>query len=310
LDPQVEALLQMMQAQAAGQRPLHELAPAEARQQAEVAFAAFNQPMPADVEVRDIEAGGAAGPRRAKLFRPRGVGDHAPGLVYFHGGGWVIGSPETHQKLCAELARRAACVVVSVDYRLAPEHPAPEPLDDCVASYLWTVAHASELGIDPGKLAVGGDSAGANLATATCLRLRDEGGPLPRFQLLLYGVYVHDLETPSQRAHGEGKILTRDTMAWFWDQYLAGGASDTDPYVAPVHAKLEGLPPAHLIVGTIDPLLDDSRLYADRLRAAGVPVVLSEYPDQPHIFMQLSEFLDAGKRALDEAGEALRNALA
>ena len=310
MDPQVEALLQMMQAQAAGQRPLHELAPAEARQQAEVAFAAFNQPMPEDVDVEDIEVAGAEGPRRAKLFRPRDVGSPSPGLVYFHGGGWVIGSPETHQKLCAELARRGKCLVLSVDYRLAPEYPAPKPLDDCVAAYRWAVEHAPELGVDPAKLAVGGDSAGANLATTTCLRLRDEGGPTPRFQLLLYGVYVRDLDTPSQRAHGEGKILTRDTMAWFWEQYLVGGVSDQDPYVAPAHARLEGLPPAHLIVGTIDPLLDDSRLYAARLRAAGVPTVLSEYADQPHIFMQLSEFLDAAKRALDEAGAALREALA
>jgi acetyl esterase len=163
MDPQVEALLQMMQAQAraAGQRPLHELSPQEARQQAELAFAAFNQPLPTSVSVSDLTLPGPAGLLRAKLFRPQGEGT-LPLLVYFHGGGWVIGSPETHAKLCAELAEGAGCLVLSVDYRLAPEHPAPAPLDDCTAAVRWAFANAAALGADASRIAVGGDSAGAN----------------------------------------------------------------------------------------------------------------------------------------------------
>lgn len=308
MDPQVEALLQVMQAQAAGQRPLHELTPAEARQQAEIAFSAFNQPMPETVTIRDIELPGPGGMLRAKLFRP-GDGSPLPMLVYFHGGGWVIGSPETHAKLCAELAEGANCLVLSVDYRLAPEHPAPAPLDDCVAAVRWAVANANALGADPARVAVGGDSAGANLAAAACLRLRDEGGPLPRFQLLLYGVYERQFDSPSMNANAEGKILTRDTMAWFWDHYLAGGASERDPYVAPLHGDLRGVPPAFLIVGTLDLLLDDSRAYAAKLEAAGVPARLSVYEDQPHIFLQLTALLDRAKEGLRETCAALREGL-
>ncbi|GBD22833.1 Carboxylesterase NlhH [bacterium HR29] len=311
MDPQVEALLQMMQAQAraAGQRPLHELSPQEARQQAELAFAAFNQPLPTSVSVSDLTLPGPAGLLRAKLFRPQGEGT-LPLLVYFHGGGWVIGSPETHAKLCAELAEGAGCLVLSVDYRLAPEHPAPAPLDDCTAAVRWAFANAAALGADASRIAVGGDSAGANLAAAACLRLRDGGGPLPRFQLLLYGVFQRKLDSPSMIENAEGKILTREAMAWFWNHYLSGGASDTDPYVAPVHGDLRGLPPAFLIVGTLDPLLDDSRAYAAKLEAAGVPVKLSIYEDQPHIFLQLTALLDRAKEGLSETCAALREGLA
>lgn len=311
MDPQVEALLQMLaaQAQASGQPPLHELPPAEARAQAAAAFAAFNQPLPTSVQVSDGIVPGPAGPLRVKWFRPEGD-EPLPLLVYFHGGGWVIGSPDTHLKLCAELAEGAGCLVLSVDYRLAPEHPAPAALDDCVAAVRWAFANPASFGGDPGRIAVGGDSAGANLAAATCLRLRDEGGPLPCFQLLLYGVFQHDLDTPSQLANGEGKILTRETMAWFWRQYLSGGADDRDPYVAPIHGDLRGLPPAHLVVGTLDPLLDDSRAFASRLQEAGVPARLAVYESQPHIFLQLTAFLDRARQALGETCDVLRAALA
>jgi len=311
MDPQVEALLQMMQAQAqaAGQRPLHELSPQEARQQAESAFAAFNQPLPASVAISDTTLPGPAGPLRAKLFRPQGKAP-LPLLVYFHGGGWVIGSPETHAKLCAELAEGAGCLVLSLGYRLAPEHPAPAPLDDCTAAVRWAFANAGAIGADPARIAVGGDSAGANPAAAACLRLRDEGGPVPRFQLLLYGVYQRQFDSPSMVANAEGKILTRDAMVWFWNHYLSGGASETDPYVAPLYGDLRGLPPAFLIVGTLDPLLDESRAFAERLQAAGVPTRLSVYEDQPHIFLQLTALLDRAKEGLRETCAALRAGLA
>ncbi len=311
MDAQVSALLQMMtaQAEATGAPLMWELPAAEARANAEVSFAAFNQPMPDGVAVADRSIPGPTGDIRLKVFTPGGRGPF-PLLVFLHGGGWVIGSPATHARLCAELAGGAGAVVASVDYRLAPEHPAPAALDDCVAAIRWAVANAGELGADGGRFAVGGDSAGANLTAAAMLRLRDEDGPRSRLQLLLYGAYTMDNDLPSVLANGEGKILTRRAMEWFYAHYLSGGASRTDPYVAPIHGDLRGLPPARLIVGTLDPLLDDSRLFAQALKEAGVPATLSMYEDQPHVFLQLSAILDGGKRGVAEACQALREALA
>jgi acetyl esterase len=310
MDSQVQGLLELMeaQAQAAGAPPMWELDAATARAGAEVAFQAFNQPMPEGVRIADRSMTGPTGQIPVKVFTPQGPGPF-PLLVYLHGGGWVIGSPATHARLCAELAEGAGVVVLSVDYRMAPEHAAPAPLDDCVAAIRWAVTHAGEINADGSRFAVGGDSAGANLAAAACLRLRDEGGPQARLQLLLYGAFAHDVDTESCIANGEGKILTRQAMIWFWDHYLSGGASDTDPYVAPLQGDLRGLPPAHLMVGTQDPLLDDSKAFAAKLQAAGVPATLSIYQDQVHVFLQLTAMLDGAKKGMAEACEALRGAL-
>jgi len=311
MDPQVEALLQMMaaQAQAAGVPPLWELDPATARANAEVSFQAFNQPLPASVTITDRTIPGPAGEIPVKIFTPAGQGPF-PLVVYFHGGGWVIGSPATHTKLCAELAEGAGAVVVSVHYRLAPEHTPPAQLDDCVAAVRWAVEHAAELNADGSRFALAGDSAGGNLAACAALRLRDEGGPRARLQLLLYGAFTGNNDLPSVIENGEGKILTRQMMDWFYRHYLSAGADPKDPYIFPINGDLRGLPPAHLIVGTLDPLLDDSKLYAEALQKAGVPVKLSIYQDQPHIFLQLTAMLDGAKKGMAEACEALRTALA
>ncbi len=311
MDPQVEALLQMMaaQAQAAGVPPLWELDPATARANAEVSFQAFNQPLPASVTIADRTIPGPAGEIPVKIFTPAGQGPF-PLVVYFHGGGWVIGSPATHTKLCAELAEGAGAVVVSVHYRLAPEHTPPAQLDDCVAAVRWAVDHAAELNADGSRFALAGDSAGGNLAACAALRLRDEGGPRARLQLLLYGAFTGNNDLPSVIENGEGKILTRQMMDWFYRHYLSAGADPNDPYIFPIHGDLRGLPPAHLIVGTLDPLLDDSKLYAEALQKAGVPAKLSIYQDQPHIFLQLTAMLDGAKKGMAEACEALRTALA
>ncbi|GIW16082.1 MAG: lipase [Tepidiforma sp.] len=310
MDPQVEALLQMMaaQAQAAGVPPLWELDPATARANAEVSFQAFNQPLPASVTITDRTIPGPAGEIPVKIFTPAGQGPF-PLVVYFHGGGWVIGSPATHTKLCAELAEGAGAVVVSVHYRLAPEHTPPAQLDDCVAAVRWAVDHAAELNADGSRFALAGDSAGGNLAACAALRLRDEGGPRARLQLLLYGAFTGNNDLPSVIENGEGKILTRQMMDWFYRHYLSAGADPKDPYIFPINGDLRGLPPAHLIVGTLDPLLDDSKLYAEALQKAGVPVKLSIYQDQPHIFLQLTAMLDGAKKGMAEACEALRTAL-
>ncbi len=309
MDPQVEALLQMMAAQAQSGAPqMTDLPAAEARANAEVGYAAFNQPMPATVSVADRLIPGSAGELPVKVFTPLGAGPF-PLLVYIHGGGWVIGSPGTHTKLCAELSEGAGAVVVSVGYRLAPEHVPPAQLDDCVAAIRWAVEHAGDLNADGSRFAVGGDSSGANLTAAAVLRLRDEGGPQAKLQLLFCGVFTGTTEIPSMATNGEGMLLSRKTMDWFYGHYLSGGADPADPYIAPIHGDLHGLPPALLIVGTADSLLDDSKLFAEKLQEAGVPTTLSIYEDQPHIFMQLSALLDAGKKAMAEASAALKKAL-
>ena len=296
------------QAQATNAPQMWDLPAAEARATADTGFAAFNQPMPTSVAVADRTIPGPAGEIPVKVFTPAGRGPF-PLLVYLHGGGWVIGSPETHAKLCAELAEGAGVVVVSVHYRLAPEHVPPASLDDCVAAIRWSVEHAAELNADGSRFAVGGDSAGGNLAAASMLRLRDEGGPKAKLQLLFYGAYTGDNELPSVNFNAEGKILTKKAMEWFYAQYLSGGADLKDPYIAPIHGDLRGLPPALLIVGTLDPLLDDSKLFARKLQEAGVPATLSIYEDMPHVFVQLTAILDGGKKAVGEACVALKNAL-
>ncbi len=310
MDPQVEGLLQMMAAQAAAANvpPMWEQDAATARAGAEMSFQAFNMPMPEGVSMVDRTVPGPAGAIPVKVFTPQGTGTF-PLLVYLHGGGWVICSPATHARLCAELSAGARCVVVSVDYRMAPENPAPAALDDCVAAIQYAVANAGEFGADSSRFAIGGDSAGGNLTAAAALRLRDEGGPKANLLLLLYGAYTGDLTLPSVIENGEGKILTRQAMEWFYTQYLSGGASVDDPYIAPIKGDLKGLPPAHLIVGSQDPLLDDSRLFAKALEEAGVPAKLSVYQDQVHVFLQLTAMLDGAKKAMAESVEALSAAL-
>jgi acetyl esterase len=310
MDAQVEGLLQMMAAQAAVANvpPMWEQDAATARAGAELAFQAFNAPMPTGVAIADRTVPGPAGAIPVKVFTPAGSGVR-PLLVYLHGGGWVIGSPATHAKLCAELAEGAGCVVVSVDYRMAPEHPAPAPLEDCVAAIRHIVANAGEFGADATRFAIGGDSAGGNLTAVAALKLRDDGGPQASLLLLLYGAFTGNNDSPSVIENGEGKILTRDAMKWFYGHYLSGGADPKDPYIAPINGDLKGLPACHLIVGTQDPLFDDSKLFAEALTEAGVPATLSIYQDQVHVFMQLTAMLDGAKKAVAEACEALKGAL-
>jgi acetyl esterase len=242
------------------------------------------------------------------VFTPQGSGPF-PLLVYLHGGGWVIGSPGTHRRLCAELAEGAGVVVVSVDYRMAPEDPAPASLDDCVAAIQWAVANAAELNADGSNFAIGGDSAGGNLTMASALWLRDHAGPRAKLLLLLYGAFDMALDKPSHETNAKGYILEIDAMYWFKDHYLSGGASEADPLISPLRGELAGLPPAHLIVGTLDPLLDDSKLLAEKLVAAGVPATLSVYQDMPHVFLQLSALLDGARKGVAEAVSALKQAL-
>jgi acetyl esterase len=288
---------------------LSELPPAEARQMFRSMTALEQAEDVARVDDRLIP--GMAGDIPARVYTPQAaVGEIHGVLVWLHGGGWVIGDLDTADSTCRTLANRAGCVVVSVDYRLAPEHPAPAALDDCMTALTWTVENFELLGIDASKVAVGGDSAGGNLAALLCQRVRAEFGPEIDFQLLVYPVTDLTLSHPSIDENAEGYFLTKASMQWFVGHYL-GDADPKDPAVSPLHADdLSGLPPALVITAELDPLRDEGQAYAQRLREAGVPVELLHYDGQIHGFVGMATMLDDGKDALDRAGAALRAALA
>jgi acetyl esterase len=208
-------------------------------------------------------------------------------MVFFHGSGFVLCSLDTHDGMCRNLAAGICCVVVSVDYRLAPEHKFPAGPDDCLAATRWAAAHAAELEADASCLLLAGDSAGGNMAAVTALRVRDEGGPAVRGQMLLYPVTdYHSPGTPSYAENAEGYGLTRDTMKWFWAHYLTDAAEAAHPHASPLRAPdLAALPPAFVLSAEYDPLRDEAERYAERLRAAGVPVEATRRPGMNHGFL-------------------------
>jgi acetyl esterase len=235
-------------------------------------------------ELRDLMAGDVP----VRLYRSR-VGGVLPVLLYFHGGGFVLGDIASHDALCRDLCAGADCAVLAVEYRLAPEHKFPAATDDCLAALVWAAAHAAELGIDPARIAVGGDSAGGNLATVTALRARDAGGPPLVGQALIYPVTDHySRPTASVRANAEGPILTLGAMRWFADHYL-NAANIAHPWAAPLQAPdLSALPPALVITAEYDPLCDEGEAYAARLRVAGVPTLAVRYGGAVHGFLSFA----------------------
>ena len=305
LHPQVKTLLEGL-AQAGGPA-MADVSPDEARTMFK-ALAAFDQPE----EVARVDDRVVPGPVDVpvRVYTPQeAIGGDAPLLVWLHGGGWVIGDLDTADATARALANRAGAVVVSADYRLAPEHAAPAALDDALLVLTWAVENSELLGVDAGRVAVGGDSAGGNLAAALCLRVRDEFGPDIDFQLLVYPVTDCTLSHPSMEENAEGYFLTKDTMVWFVGHYLAG-ADPKDPSVSPLHAEsLADLPPALVITAEFDPLRDEGEAYAAALREAGTQVESVRYDGQIHGFFQMAALLDDGKVALDQAGAALRAAL-
>jgi acetyl esterase len=306
LDPAAVGLLEQMEA--AGLPPLNELSPPEAREAAE-GFAALAGPGEDVAEVTDRSVPGPGGEVPVRVYRPANAPAPAPCLVYFHGGGWVIGTLDSTDTICRAVANRAGCVVVSVDYRLAPEHPFPAPLDDCYAALVWVAEHGTELGTDTTRLAVGGDSAGGNLAAAVALRARDENGPALRLQLLVYPVTDHGYDTASYRENGEGRLLTTDMMRWFWDHYLGSSGQGGNPLASPLRAAdLAGLPPALVLTAEYDPLRDEGEAYAARLAEAGVPVTQTRYAGQIHAFWQMPGTFPAALEAADQAAAELRRA--
>ena len=246
-----------------------------------------------------------------RIYRPiEGAPPPSPALVFFHGGGWVLGDIETVDNLCRRLANASRCVVLSVDYRLAPEAKFPAPLEDCF-EVVWQVAdEAAEFGIDRDRIAVGGDSAGGNLAAAVALKARDRGDPPLAFQLLIYPIVDHSFDTPSYSENSEGFGLSREMMSWYWDQYLASPEDGRSHLASPLKAPgLSGLPPALVITAEHDVLRDEGEAYAARLGEAGVPVELRRFDGMIHGFLQMADTFDQGMVAIKEAGRALREAL-
>ncbi len=245
-----------------------------------------------------------------RVYRPSLATD-LPVLMFFHGGGFVICNLDTHDRTCRSLANASGCVVVSVDYRLAPEHKFPAAAEDAYSATRYVAEHASEFGIDPRRIAVGGDSAGGTLATVVAMMARDRGGPALKFQLLVYPVTnFTEHATQSERDYGKGYFLDEELMDWFADQYFATEADRHLPYGSPLKASdLRNLPPAIVMTAECDPLRDQGEAYAEKLRRAGVTVELKRYDGMIHPFLSLAGIVDAGRDAIKDSATAVRQAL-
>jgi acetyl esterase len=253
---------------------------------------------------------GPGGEIPVRIYRPSDD-DRLPALVYFHGGGWVLGNLDSHDATCRLLTNGAQCVVISVDYRLAPEHKFPAAADDAYAATTWVAENAAPLGIDPRRIAVGGDSAGGNLAAAVTLMAKEQGEPSIAYQVLIYPVTNHSFDTTSYETNAEGYMLTRRSMIWFWNHYLAEPADGQNAYASPLQADdLGGLPPALVITAEFDPLRDEGAAYAERLKQAGVPVKYTDYPGMIHGFFGMSLMLDTAKQAVSDVCGEVRSAFA
>ena len=276
-----------------------------ARSQMRILAASFKQDIPL-AGVTNLSIPGPAGPIRARHYRP--AERDAPLLVFFHGGGQVLGDLDTHDDVCRKFCRDGGVHVLSVDYRLAPEHKAPAGSDDAFAAYQWALEHAAELGADPSRIAVGGDSAGGNLAALVSQRARHEGTPLPALQLLFYPVTTYADQTRSQTLFAEGYFLTKRDIDWFRHKYLDGADVDAaDPRVSPLRADdLSGLPPALVLTAGFDPLRDEGNQYAEAMRAAGVTVDLREFGSLVHGFANFFPFGGGSAAATAETISAMR----
>jgi len=309
LDPQVEYVLGLVEK--AGYPEFWQLSAQGARELFDQTAPVLDAKFEEVARFEQLRVPGPAGEIRVNLYAPRPKAEGPlPLLVYFHGGGFVVGSLESYDKLCRALANRIGCLVASVDYRLAPEHKFPAAPDDCLAALRWLSGHAAEIGANPARIAVGGDSAGGNLAAVTALQARDAGLRLV-FQLLVYPCAGARQDEPSHHAFAEKLLLTRKNVLWFYDQYV-GAESDRDDWrLAPLLAPdLAGLPPALVIVAGHDPLRDEGIAYAERLKAAGVPVEFTNYEGMVHGFFSLSGAIDGGKQAIAQSAAALRRAFA
>ena len=310
LDPQAQAVIDLVIK--SGRPAYNTLSPKDARQLFRETRPASTPTPPEIGAVRNLVAQGPGGPIPLRVYRPAGVAASValPGLLYFHGGGWVIGDLDTHDVLCRQLTAEAGVTVVNVDYRLAPEHKFPAAADDAWAATRWTVAHASEFGVDAGRLAVGGDSAGGNLAAVVALQARDAGAPVIKLQVLVYPVTDVAAESRSYQDFSEGYMLTRESMRWFTAHYLAAAGQAYDWRVSPLRASSHaGLPPALVVTAGFDPLRDEGAAYAAKLQQAGVLVDYVCYGGMIHGFAGMGKLIETGNRAVSHIAATLRQTL-
>jgi acetyl esterase/lipase len=259
-------------------------------------------------QVRDIKIPGPGGEIPIRIYAPD-VSKPAPALIYFHGGGWVLGDLDSHDHVCRALANQTPCVVLSVDYRLAPELKFPAAVEDSYTALEWVAANAAELGIDPHRIAVGGDSAGGNLAAVISLMARDRKGPKPVYQVLIYPATDLRMNTPSMEENADGPLLTKAAMHWFIDHYLRGQNDKLDPLASPLlAADLSGLPAAFILTAECDPLRDEGEDYGRKLEAAGVPAEVQRYAGMPHGFFSFGGALNAAVQAMTDTTTRLSKA--
>lgn len=286
--------------------------PAEGRAQTRRMVELMDTPGPATVATRDQTIPGPAGDLPVRIYTPPGGGDGPrPVLCFFHGGGWVQGDLDTHHHACLKLADRAGCLIMAVDYRLAPEHKFPAAVEDCLAAYRWLTENAAEIGGDPSRVGVGGDSAGGNLAAVVSQQVATAGEQVPACQVLIYPATDFTMSAPSHDELRDAYIIPRDRMDWYSAQYLNDPSEMTDVRASPFLAEdLRGQPPTLMLTGGFDPLRDEGRRYADKLSAAGVPVTRLDYDGQIHAFVILTAVIPEGDRALSEIADYLRRTLA
>ena len=307
LDPQAQALIDLMISK--GIPPAHLLTPQEARK-AYVERRFFSQPDPEPVSlIQELSIPGPAGNIPARMYRPAGAsgGGMLPVVVYFHGGGHVIGDIDTHDSLCRQLCNRSGCAFVSVDYRLAPEHRFPAALNDCVAATEWVHAHASDLKIDPACIGVGGDSAGGQLAATVSLSFRESGRFSLAFQLLIYPVTNMHEASASVMEKNKGYLLTKDSLDYYYGHYVPEGQDRRDWRISPLLAASHAnLPPALVLLAGEDPLVDEGRAYADKLSAAGVSTQVVCFERQVHGFLPMGRIIDEANTAVSLCASVLR----
>lgn len=303
LDPVARALLDQMAA--TGGPALHEMSPAEGRE-----FYANFIPLGGEPEAVAKVEDRNAGEVPVRIYTPEGTGPF-PIVVFFHGGGWVIGDLDVHDPICRILTNASGAIVVAVHYRLAPEHKFPAAADDSYAATKWIAEHASEFNGDPNRIALCGDSAGGNLVAVVSLMARDRGGPRLIFQAMVYPVTDATFSTPSYVENADGYLLTKDSMVWFTNHYIETETDRKHPHLSPVHAEdLSNLPPALIITAEFDPLRDEGEALAAKLKAAGVPVTQTRYDGMIHGFFQMPAVLAQGRQAIEEVATALKAAFA
>jgi acetyl esterase len=307
LDPILKGLLDQM---AANPMPkIWEIPPPAGREMYK-GMAAMLDPQDVPIgKVEDRKIPGPGGDVPVRIYTPMGAGAAAlPAVVFFHGGGFVIGDLQTHDALCRQIANGAKARVIAVDYRLAPEHKFPAAADDCFAALKWVAAQASAIGVDANRIAVCGDSAGGNLSAVVCQMAKAAGGPHIVYQVLMYPTTIAHAKTGSMKDFERGYFLEREAMDWFFDAYVPKGHDMKDPKLAPFWGDVKGLPPAYVITAGFDPLKDEGKQYADKMSAAGVHVTYKDYPALVHGFFNMSAVVPQAKEAIAEVAAKLRGA--